>query len=193
MGHLRKTVKNLAKVSEIDIEYAVSLATTKHFHKGETLFEKGEKCDILTIIEEGFAVMYHEEAGLRKGVVGFYKEGHYISDFYSYLTGEPVTFNFHFIEDTTIRVFTRDDINHLYTKSTVWERYGRNLAEKAYLNEMKHLYDAKFLSKDERYENLVQEENYILQRAPLYLIASYLDTTPETLSRIRRRLYEDAK
>lgn len=193
MGHLRKTVKNLAKVSEIDIEYAVSLATTRHFQKGEKLFEKGEHCNILTIIEEGFAVMYHEEAGLRKGVVGFYKEGHYISDFYSYLTEGPVTFNFHFIEDTTIQVFTRAAINQLYVKSTVWERYGRNLAEKAYLNEMKHLYDAKFLSKDKRYQNLVEEENYILQRAPLYLIASYLDTTPETLSRIRRRLYEDAK
>lgn len=193
MDLLRKTIKNLAKVSDIDIDFALSLSTQKHFKKGEKLFEKGEQCDILTIIEEGFAVMYHEEAGLRKGVVGFYKEGHYISDFYSYLTKMPVTFNFHFIEDTTLSVVTRDGINQLYNKSTVWERYGRNLAEKAYLNEMKHLYDAKFLTKDKRYENLVEEENYILQRAPLYLIASYLDTTPETLSRIRRRIYEDAK
>jgi len=193
MEALRSTLKKFARVSEEEIEYAMSRATSRSFEKGETLFDKEEYCDIIPVIEKGFAVMYHQEAGLRKGVVGFYKEGYYISDFYSYLTKEPIRFNFHFIEDTTISVFDRKTIDEFNHRSPQWQTYGRKLAEKAYLNEMKHLYDAKFLSKDQRYENLIQEKNSFFQRAPLYLIASYLDTTPETLSRIRRRIYEGHK
>ena len=193
MNSLKSTLKKFSRVSEEEIDFAMSLSRTRSFEKGETLFDKEEFCDVLTVIEKGFAVMYHKNAGLRKGVVGFYQEGNYISDFYSYLTKTPITFNFHFIEDTTISIMDRKSIDQLYHRSPNWQLYGRKLAEKAYVNEMKHLYDAKFLTKDERYNNLVDEKNDFLQRAPLYLIASYLDTTPETLSRIRRRIYEGHK
>lgn len=193
MSHLSKTLKKFTPVSDVEIDFAAGLATTKKFKKGEKLFQDGEHCNVLTIIEEGFAVMYHEKAGLRKGVVGFYKEGHYITDFYSYLTKEPVNFNFHFVEDTRLSVISKENLELLNSRSPNWQVFGRVLAEKAYLNEMKHLYDAKYLSKDDLYKKLVEQQNFVLQRAPLYLIASYLNTTPETLSRIRRRIYEEHK
>jgi len=193
MNNLRHTLRKFTQVSEEEIDHAMSFSITKEFKKGEKLFEKNSSCEDLMIIEKGFAVMYHEKAGLRKGVIGFFKEGNYIGDFCSVLTQKPIKFNFHFIEDTRLGVISLANLAKISKRTPMWERFGRKLAEKAYLNEMTHLVDAKFLSKVERYKNMVENENYVLQRAPLYLLASYLDTTPETLSRIRRRIYERGK
>ncbi len=50
--------------------------------------------------------------------------------------------------------------------------------------------EASFLldSPEDRYQKLFIQSPEILQRAPQYHIASYLGITPETLSRIRRKL-----
>jgi CRP-like cAMP-binding protein len=39
-----------------------------------------------------------------------------------------------------------------------------------------------------RYKKILQEQPEILNRVPHYMIASYLGMTPETLSRIRKKV-----
>ena len=46
----------------------------------------------------------------------------------------------------------------------------------------------RFESANERYMRLLKEHPEIVQRAPLSCIASYLQMTPETLSRVRASL-----
>jgi CRP-like cAMP-binding protein len=43
-------------------------------------------------------------------------------------------------------------------------------------------------SPEERYLKLLEERPYLLQRIPQHQLASYLGITPESLSRIRKRL-----
>jgi len=40
----------------------------------------------------------------------------------------------------------------------------------------------------ERYQRLITERHDLAQRIPQYLIASYLNVKPETISRIRKRI-----
>ena len=48
--------------------------------------------------------------------------------------------------------------------------------------------DSITLTAEERYRRLLQDEPEIALRAPLKHIASYLGVTPESLSRIRKKL-----
>jgi CRP-like cAMP-binding protein len=43
-------------------------------------------------------------------------------------------------------------------------------------------------SPEQRYMNLIDERPELLQRVPQHIIASFLGITPESLSRIRKRL-----
>ena len=42
---------------------------------------------------------------------------------------------------------------------------------------------------EKRYQKLVNENNNLIQRIPQYQLATYLGVTPETLSRIRKRIF----
>jgi ribosomal protein L10 len=53
--------------------------------------------------------------------------------------------------------------------------------------EMK-LQDTIFLTPTERYHKLLISNNKLLQRVPQYLIASYLNITPQYLSQIRKKI-----
>jgi ribosomal protein L10 len=49
------------------------------------------------------------------------------------------------------------------------------------------------LTPEERYKAVVDEQPYIIQRVPQYMIASYIGITPEHLSRLRRKMTTKAE
>jgi len=54
---------------------------------------------------------------------------------------------------------------------------------------------ASFVTKspEERYIELLENNNILFQRAPQQYIASFLGVSPETLSRIKKRVFEKRK
>jgi len=54
----------------------------------------------------------------------------------------------------------------------------------------KRLAEATVETPEEKYLRFIKEEPELLQRIPLYHIAAYLAMTPETLSRIRKKICE---
>jgi hypothetical protein len=54
----------------------------------------------------------------------------------------------------------------------------------------KRLAEATVETPEEKYRRFMKEEPLLLQRLPLYHIAAYLAMTPETLSRIRKKVTE---
>jgi len=61
----------------------------------------------------------------------------------------------------------------------------------SYHNETKESFDAfKNSTPKERYLHLLKTRPELIQRVPQHQIASYLGVTPESLSRIRKRISE---
>ena len=55
----------------------------------------------------------------------------------------------------------------------------------------KRLAEATVETPEEKYLRFIKEEPLLLQRIPLYHVAAYLAMTPETLSRIRKKITEN--
>jgi CRP-like cAMP-binding protein len=58
----------------------------------------------------------------------------------------------------------------------------------AYISLQKRLTDMFTLSTEEKYTKMLQIYPDIMQRVPQHMTASYLGLTPETLSRVRKKL-----
>ena len=190
---LEKVLRKHVDASEEEIQYALNISPKKKYKKGDHFLTPETVCNKLGFIERGIAMIYRLESDQKKGVMEFYSEGEYITDFYSYIGKQHCLFHIIFLEDTVIFEYDRDQISDKFRQSISWERYGRYMSESAYVKIMQQVYNNKFYNLEERYLQLINDRSDLFQRVPLYLIASYLNTTPETISRIRRNLYNNAR
>lgn len=92
------------------------------------------------------------------------------------------------LEDCTLYELDLAKFNEMYLVDINLANWGRLAAEKACVTLEKSILSRQFQTTLERYEELLKEFPAIVRRVPLHIIASYLNTSQENLSRIRRKI-----
>lgn len=169
--------------------YFTSLLQVKQFKIKELILAEGSVCKHSYFINSGCIRFFHTVEGLERTGQFFFENGWY-TDYESYLSGRPSRQNIEAIEKTELLLLAKADLDALFTKLPKFERFGRLMAENAYLGTSQTTLDLATLSPEERYLKLIKERPKVMQRVPLKYIASYLAVQPESLSRIRKRLLE---
>jgi CRP-like cAMP-binding protein len=111
-----------------------------------------------------------------------------MSEYESFLTQSPATFAVDALEPTTLVLYHREDMQRLYRLRPETNIWGRMIAEQLYISLSRRVWSFQSQSPEARYQELIAERPDLLQRVPLYMIASCIGVTPEALSRIRRRM-----
>ncbi|MEP0266757.1 Crp/Fnr family transcriptional regulator [Dokdonia sp.] len=156
----------------------------KKFTKGHLLCETGNICDHLYIIISGITRMFYYKEN-KDITVHFCTEQETASVFESYVKREKSKFNIEALEDVEAMEISFFDIENVLIKNPKFERFGRLFVQQLHLNLIERINDLHFHNAKERYEKLLERKPYLFQRVPLKHLASYLNITPETLSRIR--------
>jgi CRP-like cAMP-binding protein len=92
------------------------------------------------------------------------------------------------LEPTTLFRIARKDFYYLLNVIPAWEKFYRNYLEFAYLNNISIYQREMMKDATERYKELLKVNPKIVDRLPNKIIASYLNMTPETLSRVKSKL-----
>lgn len=162
--------------------------TPKKIRKKQYLLQEGDVCKHAAFVEKGALRSYSVDENGVEHIIQFAIEGWTISDMYSYLTGEPAVYNIDALEDSELLLISKqaaDELLHILPK---YETYTRLNITGAYLSMQKRLTAVASHSLEERYLDFIKKYPDIVQRVPQHMIASYLGLTPETLSRVRRRM-----
>jgi CRP-like cAMP-binding protein len=162
--------------------------TPKKLRKKQYLLQEGDVCKTIAFIEKGALREYSVDDSGNEHIIQFGLEGWTISDLYSFLTGEPATYNIEAIEDAELILISKSAHEELLQKVPKYETLTRLNITGAYLAMQKRLTSIISSPLEERYESFTTLYPNIVQRVPQHMIASYMGLTPETLSRIRRRI-----
>ncbi len=81
------------------------------------------------------------------------------------------------------------DLQQLYIDIPKFERFGRLMAENAFLGIRRRNEMLENQTAEERYLNLMKDRPKVFERIPQHYIASYLGIKPPSLSRIRKRIF----
>lgn len=106
----------------------------------------------------------------------------------SFLRQQPTSLLVEALEPTVIYGIPHDPLLALCATHFEIEQVYRGLLENSLILSQNKADSLRFESANERYMRLLKEHPEIVQRAPLSCIASYLQMTPETLSRVRASL-----
>ncbi len=159
---------------------AVSLKTDDYFLK------EGQICRNVGFIETGLVMYYKLSEDGHELVCDFAKENDWMTQYQSFISTSSSSLSIKAIEPTTLYVISFDSLNKLYEEVPRFEKVTRQLIEKVFFGMVKRAGDLQALKAEERYEKLLAENPFIIQRVQQYYVASYLGIAPQSLSRIRK-------
>ena len=187
MHELLTHLKHYSQLSDGTLEALPDCFEKICLSKNEFLLREGRTCRQLYFLEKGALRGFYNLDG--KEIThwfGFEKD--FVTSFHSFITGEPAVENIQLLEGSILWAISKETLTNLLNRHHEVERLVRIAYEKYYIRLEERFVNAQFKTATERYENLLQQTPYILERVPLGFIASYLGISQETLSRIRSKL-----
>lgn len=169
----------------LDLE---SRLISKTLNKNEFLIKEGQIIRYLPFIKKGLMVNYRLDENGDKHVIQIRWTGLWLGDLYSFFSGKPTKFNIRAHHDTELLMINHETFDYIMKEHPIYERYFRLGLQDAYVETLDQIFNLHSLSAEERYLDLIENIPSLLDDIPHYLIASYLNIKPQSLSRIRRNL-----
>ncbi|MFQ6554193.1 Crp/Fnr family transcriptional regulator [Aestuariibius insulae] len=158
--------------------------------KGDHILRAGTVAEEVFFVHQGLLCYYFNDPneGDKERTGQFFDEGFVVTDAESFLTRVPAEQNFEALETSSIVVLPRAVLQSGYDEDHAIERFGRLMLQEALIGSQRRASRLLTLQPEERYRRFIETRPEVARRVPQYLIASYLGLTPESLSRIRRRI-----
>ena len=161
------------------------------YKKRTILLSEGQIAKECYFIMQGCVSSYYLVDGEVK-ITDFFTESQPITPV-SYTTKKPSEYYLECLEDCIISIGTPESSTELMSKLPRLAALGANIMVDQVAHQRMKYDDFIKLSPEDRYIDLQKTSPDLLNRVPQYLIASYLGIKPESLSRIRKRLYKKSK
>lgn len=185
--NLIKNFKSYVHFNEEELVFFLSLFEFRVIKKDKKLLQVGQVCNYVSYINNGL-MRYSHVIDNTEHTVAFFPENMWVSDYGSFLVRKPSDIAIEALEDTELFLLSYDAVQRAYEKNKVFERFGRIMAERLFLNLVDGASDMRQKSPETRYMELIENHPQIINSVPLKYIASYLGITPESFSRIRKRI-----
>jgi CRP-like cAMP-binding protein len=185
-----KKINEKVSLSPDEEEICKTCLIPKKVRKRQYLLQEGDVCKYGAFVENGTLRSFTIDEKGHEHIVQFAIEGWWISDMYSFITGEPSVYNIEALGNSELLLLTHASQEELLRRVPKFERYLRLLVQGAYIALQRRLVLSLSQSAEEKYTKLIHTYPDIVQRVPQHMIASYLGITPETLSRIRKQISE---
>lgn len=171
-------------LSREQIHELADILICRKFKKGERILDEGDVCRSMLYLEKGLTRQFYfkYDKDLTEHIA---YEGGVVICLESYLKEEPTRLMIEALEPTISWDIPKDKIEQLALKDAEIGVWYRKLFEASLIESQVKADTLRFEPAHERYNKLLQLHPEILKRAPLVYIASLLQMTPETLSRVR--------
>lgn len=188
--NLIECIREKVDLSDENIDTLKRFFIPKKVRKRQYILNAGDVCQYITFVDKGMLRSFTVDAEGTEYVVQFAIEGWWISDVGSFVSGKEALYNIEALEDCELLHLSKLKMDELVKQVPVMERFFRLLMQNNIVALQRRVVAYMSLSAEEKYLKLMEVAPDIMQRASQQHIASYLSITPETLSRVRKKVAE---
>lgn len=189
MQRLIENIKIYTALNDNELSLLQEIVEKRTYRKNEIIFAEGKISNEIYFVAKGCVRLFYNVDGTDKTAF-FYTEGQFICAGESYTFNIPAVENYQAVEQAEIYVFTKKKTEELLRKAPKLEILARIATENELITSQKVIASFVTKSPEERYTELLRTQKELFQRVPQQYIASFLGVSPETLSRIKARVYK---
>ena len=188
----RELARRYSTMTHDELDVLESILVPMKFQKGEIILKEGEVCTNIYWVVKGLVRQF------------YYKNGKELTEYMatenticmcieSLFKEEPTRLQIQALEPTLVFAMPKPRLEKEAVRNVNIQMLYRKILEESLILSQVHADMLRFESAQERYAKLVKRSPQLVLRAPLVYIASYLQMTPETLSRVRTSALLDDK
>lgn len=185
---LKAFTSNFAPVPDEEFELYASMFRRVDVRRLDHLFREGDNIKSLYYIHTGVMRGYYLKDGAEY-TCNFFFSPYMMTDLFSVREDKPTIMNVQALKDAECYEVNFDELEQLAFKHPgllrVFYKMYEHLFRFSIQRQISFIYD----SPRERYVNLFKERPNVIAEIPQHYIASYLGIQPETLSRIRKKIF----
>ena len=176
----RELARRYSTMTHDELDLLESILVPMKFAKNEMILKEGDTCRVVKGLVRQF--YYKNEKELTEYMA---TENSIVMCIESLFQEQPTRLQIKAIEPTVMIAMPKADLEAVAMKSVNIQILYRKILEESLILSQHHADMLRFESAQDRYQKLVKNQPQLVLRAPLVYIASYLQMTPETLSRVR--------
>lgn len=177
-------LQSLYPLDDEIIDYLNQAAIEKKVGRGKLLLTAGEVCEHYYFIKKGLVRGFIIEDG-KEITTWICREGEVITSIVNILDIQAMGENMKTLENSELIVMPTSGIQYLYDRYPDFNRAGRKLLERYYCDAQQRAIICRIPNAAKRYEHFINTRPELVNRVPGKYIASFLNMTEETLSRVR--------
>lgn len=190
LENLRFFVSRFAKLNEEELAALAAIFEPVFVQKMNHLFLEKEPVSSIYFINDGIFRGYYNN-GNHEVTTNFYFGPTMMTDLIAVRTAAPTQMNVQALKDAHCMVAKFSDLDQLIDAYPNIEMVFFYLLEHLYLFGVMRQHSFIYDTPQERYIKLFGERPKVIAEIPQRYISSYLGIKPETLSRIRKRIFKD--
>lgn len=192
MKELQSTTRDIARelarkystMTHEELDTLESILVPRKVSKGETILKEGDVCDSIYYMNKGLVRQFYfkNDKELTEHIGA---DGEIFMCIESLFKEEPTKLQVEALEPCSLYLIPKHRLEQVALHNVNIQILYRKILEESLIISQIHADLLRFETAQNRYLRLCKMNPQVVLRAPLVYIASYLQMTPETLSRVR--------
>lgn len=180
----RELARKYSTMTHDELDILESVLVPMKFAKGEIILKEGDVCEHVYYVERGLTRQFYFKNG-KELTEHIGVEHSIVMCIESLFMEKPTHLQLEALEPTLIYAMPKRKLEEVALHNVNIQILFRKILEESLIISQVHADMLRFETAQDRYLKLCKLSPQLVLRAPLVYVASYLQMTPETLSRVR--------
>ena len=180
----RELARKYSTMTLDELSLLDSILVPMKFSRGQLVLKEGEVCHYIYYVDRGLVRLFYFKND-KELTEHLQVEGNIVMSIESLFKERPTKLQIEAIENSIIYGLPRQSLEEIALHNGNIQILYRKILEESLIQSQVHADMLRFETAQDRYKKLCKMQPQIVLRAPMNYIASYLQMTPETLSRVR--------